>query len=403
MPSYHNTVTVACIKALGELQAARKLDPNLSTFREYAKYGHYDDVRVAAASALIRIAFTSNSRDSSIAGWALSIAENDPSPRMRARILELLATPAQASEERSYFDAVFPCLGRIWAMLNSPATALDSRVRAAALKVYTAVFAWGKHFGMISDVPGPIPIKAKQPIRVKAVMGGSTGLPPPKGKQQTPLAKSGNIKKRKHEEDAPIPSPAPSPAPSPVPTPAAAPSPAPSPHPEVAGETKLKIVVKPPKKEGSPPPTTTAHPHPPTSLPSTPQQPTQKEQATPSATPAAKRRKPTTEKKQTPSTPQETPPPSSHKQAATPTTKRTSPSHQPLSPPASQTPARAPPPPTPSPPPPTPTPAPAPAAAPASADKAGEGDKPVKVIATGQRLVFKIGGKAISAKPPEGK
>jgi len=63
-PSYHNTVTVACLKAMAELQASKRAEVNLGLFRDYSKYSHFEDVRIAALESLVRLSLgTSQQRD----------------------------------------------------------------------------------------------------------------------------------------------------------------------------------------------------------------------------------------------------------------------------------------------------------------------------------------------------
>lgn len=60
IPSYHHVITVACLSSVAVLQAEGVFDKNLGFFRDYLVYGNYDEVRVAAAKALISLGINSD-------------------------------------------------------------------------------------------------------------------------------------------------------------------------------------------------------------------------------------------------------------------------------------------------------------------------------------------------------
>jgi hypothetical protein len=52
LPSYHNRVTVACIKVMKKFQACGKARLDLDFFTSYTSYGHYRKVHTLAALPL---------------------------------------------------------------------------------------------------------------------------------------------------------------------------------------------------------------------------------------------------------------------------------------------------------------------------------------------------------------
>jgi transcription initiation factor TFIID subunit 2 len=49
LPSYHNRVTVACLKVMKKMQASGRARLDLDLFTSYTSYGHYRKVRVIFA------------------------------------------------------------------------------------------------------------------------------------------------------------------------------------------------------------------------------------------------------------------------------------------------------------------------------------------------------------------
>jgi hypothetical protein len=82
------------------MQVARKIPYNVDKFKEYTKYGHYEEVRLTAVRCMIKLGVgTLNTK-----GFLLELLENERVPKIRAKIAALLAVPVDV-DESSHFGS----------------------------------------------------------------------------------------------------------------------------------------------------------------------------------------------------------------------------------------------------------------------------------------------------------
>jgi len=55
MPSYHNTIASACLRALCNLSLRRRVPVDIKLYEEYTLYEHYEEVRQAAYDSLVQL------------------------------------------------------------------------------------------------------------------------------------------------------------------------------------------------------------------------------------------------------------------------------------------------------------------------------------------------------------
>jgi len=154
LPSYHNRVTVACLKVMKRLQADGKVPLNPGFFTTYAQYGFYRKVRIVALRLLCQL-------DASLEGdgmrLLMKIIESDPDPFVRYKAAKLLSTLASSSSSSlssstttlsnstSPSSSTSPpqlankALARLWNLLNGTPTAWDLRMRTTLLDAYRAL------------------------------------------------------------------------------------------------------------------------------------------------------------------------------------------------------------------------------------------------------------------------
>lgn len=145
MPSYRNTVTVACLQSLSDMQASNRIPLDLELFKQYTDYGHYEEVRITAVEALIRLGIH---KDTTLE-FLFNLLKNEKIPYIRSRIAELIATVPIGVDEQQYFKLFtkdtfqnVDIVKNIWVSLNSIDTCYDARFRAAMLNIFFKI--WGK-------------------------------------------------------------------------------------------------------------------------------------------------------------------------------------------------------------------------------------------------------------------
>ncbi|XP_070386119.1 transcription initiation factor TFIID subunit 2-like [Dermacentor albipictus] len=148
LPCYKYTITVGCLKAIRKLQKMGHL-PNISAlFREYAQYGLFIDVRLAALEALVDYTTVDGNADD--LSFLLDIVENDPVPRVRlALLLMLTQNPPFSRRDDSPFNTE-ELAERLWKLMSS-ALSHDSRLRCAVVDLYYVLYGKSKP----SCLPGP--------------------------------------------------------------------------------------------------------------------------------------------------------------------------------------------------------------------------------------------------------
>ena len=81
LPCYRHTVTTSCLQAIRKLQKTSHLPPNPGLFRDYAKFGQFQDTRVAAIECLVDyVRLEGRYEDIS---FLLDLVEKDPVPYIR--------------------------------------------------------------------------------------------------------------------------------------------------------------------------------------------------------------------------------------------------------------------------------------------------------------------------------
>eukprot|EP00698_Gefionella_okellyi_P024393 TRINITY_DN8586_c0_g4_i1.p1 TRINITY_DN8586_c0_g4~~TRINITY_DN8586_c0_g4_i1.p1 ORF type:complete len:1042 (+),score=252.59 TRINITY_DN8586_c0_g4_i1:136-3126(+) len=142
MPSYRNSISCACLRALSMMDTLRE-DSSISVLlREHASAAYPRDVRIAAARALAKVSLLVGDTFS----FLLSLAETDPSLSLRAQILDAMRTAAEGSMENAFFAQLRAAdsehnaslADRLWNVAN---VTFDQRVRLAAAALYETI--WG--------------------------------------------------------------------------------------------------------------------------------------------------------------------------------------------------------------------------------------------------------------------
>lgn len=134
---YKFTVTVSCLKAIRKLQKMGHLPNYPSLFQEYAAYGMYIDVRLAALEALVD--FTSADGREEDLNFLLNIIENDPVPAVRFQVLRMLTEkPPFVGSDTNPLNTE-ELVERLWKLMNS-GTAHDSLIRCAVMDLYHTLY-----------------------------------------------------------------------------------------------------------------------------------------------------------------------------------------------------------------------------------------------------------------------
>lgn len=137
LPCYKFTVTVGCLKAIRRLQKMGHL-PNISAlFRDYAQYGQFVDVRLAALEALVDYTTVDGNADD--LNFLLDIIENDPVPLVRTALLRMLTdNPPFKRRDDSPFNTA-ELVERLWKLMNT-GLSHDSRIRCAVVDLYYVLY-----------------------------------------------------------------------------------------------------------------------------------------------------------------------------------------------------------------------------------------------------------------------
>ncbi|XP_035219613.1 transcription initiation factor TFIID subunit 2-like [Stegodyphus dumicola] len=133
---YKYTVTVSCLKAIRTLQKMGHLPNYPSLFREYAAYGMFIDVRLAALEALVD--FTSTDGREEDLNFLLDIVESDPVPAVRYQVLRLLTEKPPFANSDSYLNSE-ELVDRLWKLMTC-GTAYDSLMRCAVMDLYHTLY-----------------------------------------------------------------------------------------------------------------------------------------------------------------------------------------------------------------------------------------------------------------------
>ncbi|XP_015908116.2 transcription initiation factor TFIID subunit 2 [Parasteatoda tepidariorum] len=158
---YKFTVTVSCLKAIRKLQKMGHIPNFPSLFREYAAYGMFIDVRLAALEALVD--FTSADGKEEDLNFLLDIVENDPVPAIQYEVLRMLnEKPPFINNDSNPLNSE-DLAERLWRFMNC-GTAYDSLRRCAVMDLYHTLYGRKRPTILPSpDIAVTISIKDKKP------------------------------------------------------------------------------------------------------------------------------------------------------------------------------------------------------------------------------------------------
>src|SRR5205807_2310652 len=149
IPCYKQTVTVSCLKAIRRLQKMGHLPSNPSFFKEYAQYGVFSEVRLAAIEALVDIIKAEQRRDD--LEYLLDIVEADPVASVRHGTVQYLAlNPPFTKKDTNHPVNTPELVDRVWKLMNQTIS-FDQRLRNSIVDLYYALYGRGRP----SSLPKP--------------------------------------------------------------------------------------------------------------------------------------------------------------------------------------------------------------------------------------------------------
>lgn len=142
LPCYGYTVTISCLKAIRHLQKMGHLPSNSAFFREYAQYGNFFNVRVAALECLIDI--TKAEQRKSDLDFLLDLIEIDPVPRLRYQIVRMMiANPLMNKKDLNNPLNTEDVVERLWKLMNN-CLSHNSKLRCAVVDLYYTFYGRGR-------------------------------------------------------------------------------------------------------------------------------------------------------------------------------------------------------------------------------------------------------------------
>jgi transcription initiation factor TFIID subunit 2 len=137
LPCYRNTVTTACLHAIRKLQKTSHLPPNPELFRDYAKYGQFHDVRLAAIECLVDYVRLEGRQDD--LGFLLDLVERDPVPDIRHRTVRMLIKTPPFEKGRHHRNDTHRLVERLWGLIDGGFW-YDSRLRCDMVDLYYTLY-----------------------------------------------------------------------------------------------------------------------------------------------------------------------------------------------------------------------------------------------------------------------
>ena len=137
LPCYRNTVTTACLHAIRKLQKTSHLPPNPGIFRDYAKYGQFQDIRLAAIECLVDYVKLEGRADD--INWLLDLVEKDPVTNIRHQTVRLLIKTPPFERGRHHRNDTHRLVERLWGMINGGFW-YDSRLRCDIVDLYYTLY-----------------------------------------------------------------------------------------------------------------------------------------------------------------------------------------------------------------------------------------------------------------------
>lgn len=161
LPGYKYVVSVACLKAIQQLQRMGHLPSNSHLFRSYTVYNLFIDVRCAAVVEIVEIIRAEQNHED--LDFLLDLIETDKVPAFRFFILsELHRNPPVIHTFPNYSNI----RERMWVMINSR-FAHDTRLRCAAADVFNKLFGKSDRSSLSSSFPGDLNYKSKKKKKKK--------------------------------------------------------------------------------------------------------------------------------------------------------------------------------------------------------------------------------------------
>jgi transcription initiation factor TFIID subunit 2 len=135
LPCYKYVVTVACLKAIQQLQRMGHLPSHPAFFRTYTSEDRFFDVRCAAVVQLVEIIRAEQSHGD--LDFLIDLIENDKVPAFKYFILaQLFKNPPMSLSNYPNYNQIKE---RLWIMMNTT-FAHDSKLRCAAADVFHRFF-----------------------------------------------------------------------------------------------------------------------------------------------------------------------------------------------------------------------------------------------------------------------
>ncbi|KAJ3178561.1 hypothetical protein HDU85_005168 [Gaertneriomyces sp. JEL0708] len=201
IPSYHNSVTVACLEAQLKWMMVGMVPVNLVLFIQHARYGNFIHVRLIAIDALLML---DTLMSPTVAQFILNLVAEDPVPYVRYHVAKAIAELVFVMDEESRaagssgsesalsaWDALRYHLSNrqdiardIWRMMNS-GTTVEHRVRINLLRFCEYLYEPAPE-GSYASSPAP-KIKLKIPLNKRGDDSASED-------EGTPTARKGTSK-----------------------------------------------------------------------------------------------------------------------------------------------------------------------------------------------------------------
>lgn len=142
MPCYKHSVTISCLKAIRRLQKMGHLPGNAAFFKEYAQYGVFIEIRIAAIEALVDITRAEKRRED--LDFLLDLIETDPVPAVKLKALWFLVeTPPFTKKDSAHPLNNEDNVERIWRMMNN-SISHDTELRCGLLDLYHTLYGRGR-------------------------------------------------------------------------------------------------------------------------------------------------------------------------------------------------------------------------------------------------------------------
>lgn len=161
LPGYKYVVTVACLRAIQQLQRMGHLPSNSHFFRSYTVHSLFIDIRCAAVSELVDIIRAEQSYED--LEFLLHLVETDKVPAFRFFILAELHRNTPVIHTFPNYSQIRE---RMWFMINCK-FANDSKLRCAAADVFHKLFGTRFSVSQIGDIKSKKKKKKKDKDREK--------------------------------------------------------------------------------------------------------------------------------------------------------------------------------------------------------------------------------------------